>query len=53
MIPKCPICGGNMTMHLRCDQYFVEDGNWHKTAKNYGNFLNKMRDKKGGLCYDT
>ena len=49
MVPKCPVCGGNMTMHLRCDQYFVEDENWHKAAKNYGNFLNNMRDKKGVL----
>lgn len=25
LVPKCPVCGGRMTMHLRCDNYFVED----------------------------
>ncbi len=25
LVPKCPICGGNMAMNLRCDNYFVED----------------------------
>lgn len=49
MIPKCPVCGGNMTMHLRCDQYFVEDENWHETAKRYSNFLKKIENKKGVL----
>lgn len=49
MVPKCPICGGNMTMHLRCDQYFIEDENWHKSAERYGDFLKKMKKKKGVL----
>lgn len=49
MVPKCPVCGGNMTMHLRCDQYFVEDENWHKAAEHYQNFLKKMENKKGVL----
>lgn len=49
MVPKCPVCGGNMTMHLRCDQSFVEDENWHEAAKRYGNFLEKLRDNKGVL----
>lgn len=49
MVPKCPVCGGNMTMHLRCDEYFVEDENWHKMASCYVDFLNKMEDKKGVL----
>ncbi len=49
MVPKCPVCGGNMTMHLRCDQYFVEDENWHAAAGRYGDFLEKMQNKKGVL----
>lgn len=32
MVPKCPVCGGNMAMHLRCDQYFVEDEHWHEAG---------------------
>lgn len=49
MIPKCPVCGGNMTMHLRCDQYFVEDENWHEAAGRYVNFLKKTEKQKGVL----
>lgn len=47
LVPKCPVCGGNMTMHLRCDQYFVEDENWHKAAGRYQDFLKSMEQKKG------
>lgn len=49
MVPKCPVCGGNMAMHLRCDQYFVEDESWHEAAGRYDGFLKKMRKKKGVL----
>lgn len=49
MVPKCPVCGGNMTMHLRCDQYFVENENWHEAAGRYSGFLERMRGKKGVL----
>lgn len=45
MVPKCPICGGNMAMNLRCDQYFVEDEHWHKAAAWYGAFLKKYQKK--------
>jgi NAD-dependent SIR2 family protein deacetylase len=30
LVPKCPVCGGNMAMNLRCDNYFVEDEAWHE-----------------------
>ena len=36
-------------MHLRCDQYFVEDENWHVAAGHYYDFLKKMEQKKGVL----
>lgn len=49
LVPKCPVCGGDMTMHLRCDQYFVEDENWHQAAGRYHDFLQKMKGKKGVL----
>lgn len=49
MVPKCPVCGGNMTMHLRCDQYFVEDEDWHEAAGRYHDFLKKTKRKKGVL----
>lgn len=28
-------------MHLRCDQYFVEDEHWHQAAERYASFLEK------------
>lgn len=49
MVPKCPVCGGNMTMHLRCDSYFVEDENWHAAAGRYSDFLRKLEKKKAVL----
>lgn len=44
MVPRCPVCGGNMTMNLRCDRYFVEDEQWHKAAGRYGQFLEFLAD---------
>lgn len=49
MVPQCPVCGGNMAMHLRIDQFFVEDEDWHEAAKRYGDFLKKMSNKKAVL----
>lgn len=46
MVPRCPVCGGDMTMHLRCDQYFVEDEQWNDAAGRYASFLKKYQRKK-------
>jgi len=46
LVPKCPVCGGNMAMHLRCDQYFVEDESWHEAADRYAEFLENVQGKK-------
>ena len=32
LVPKCPVCGGKMAMHLRCDYFFVEDEQWHEAV---------------------
>lgn len=45
MVPKCPVCGGKMTMNLRCDQYFVEDDYWHESETNFSAFLQECLDK--------
>ena len=39
MVPRCPVCGGPMTMNLRCDQYFVEDDAWHEAERKFDEFL--------------
>lgn len=46
LVPKCPVCGGKMAMHLRCDNYFVEDEAWHEAADRYADFLEQNKGKK-------
>lgn len=46
LVPKCPVCGGNMAMHLRCDQYFVEDEAWKDAADRYAAFVKACKTKK-------
>ena len=46
LIPKCPVCGKEMTTNLRADDKFVEDEGWHKAAANYSDFVEKNKDKK-------
>ena len=39
LVPKCPVCGGEMEMNLRCDDTFVEDEGWRKASERYRQFL--------------
>jgi len=45
LVPKCPVCGGDMAVNIRCDHFFVEDEHWHEAAVRYQNFLNKNQRK--------
>ena len=36
-------------MHLRCDQYFVEEEHWHEAAARYADFLKANRNKRVAL----
>lgn len=45
MVPKCPVCGGDMAMHLRCDNFFVEDETWKEAADRYADFLSSVKGK--------
>ena len=49
MVPKCPVCGGDMAMNLRVDDHFVEDAAWHEAERRFGEFLSEARDKKLAL----
>jgi len=40
LVPRCPVCGGPMTMNLRADDSFVEDAGWHAAQGRYHAFLN-------------
>lgn len=46
LVPKCPVCGGAMAMHLRCDNTFAEDEAWHEAADRYADFLESMKGKR-------
>ena len=41
LIPKCPVCGAQMTMNLRCDDMFVQDDGWYAAAGRYEDFLRR------------
>lgn len=58
LIPRCPVCGEEMTTNLRSDDKFVEDEGWIKAAQRYESFLNANKDKKVlflelGVGYNT
>ncbi|MFV0518871.1 MAG: SIR2 family NAD-dependent protein deacylase [Lachnospirales bacterium] len=46
LIPLCPNCGKEMTMNLRSDNLFVENDGWHRSAKNYSEFIDVYKNKK-------
>ncbi|MDD3570362.1 MAG: Sir2 silent information regulator family NAD-dependent deacetylase, partial [Lachnospiraceae bacterium] len=46
LIPKCPVCGGDMSVNLRCDNFFAEDEKWHIARKKYEEFLKENKSKK-------
>lgn len=39
LVPHCPVCGGEMAVSVRKDQYFVEDERWQQAADAYHLFL--------------
>ena len=46
LVPKCPVCGGPMTMNLRSDETFVEDEGWHAASKRYEDFIRRHLNGK-------
>ena len=49
LVPKCPVCGGDMEMNLRVDNYFVEDSDWHAAEERFGRFLSECVGGKTAL----
>ena len=43
-VPRCPVCGKPMTVNLRCDDTFVQDGGWHSALGRYESFVHKHKD---------
>ena len=46
LIPRCPKCGRPMTMNLRIDDTFVQDGGWYSAARRYEDFLRRHQGQK-------
>ena len=46
LLPVCPHCRKPLTMNLRSDDKFVEDGGWHRAAERYENFLRTRQGQK-------
>jgi NAD-dependent SIR2 family protein deacetylase len=58
IVPKCPVCGGNMEVNLRKDNYFVQDSKWYISESNYRNFISGTAGKSTvflelGVGYNT
>ena len=58
LVPKCPVCGGNMEVNLRKDNYFVQDSKWYTSEDNYRKFISGTEGKSTlflelGVGYNT
>ena len=45
LVPRCPVCGGEMAMNLRSDDHFVEDERWHAAEDRFSRFLSACLDQ--------
>ena len=41
LVPKCPVCGAEMTMNLRCNDTFVQDEGWYAASQRYTDFIRR------------
>ena len=45
LLPRCPRCGAPMTMNLRSDDTFVQDGGWYRARERYQDFLARQEGR--------
>ncbi|MFI3326482.1 MAG: Sir2 silent information regulator family NAD-dependent deacetylase [Clostridia bacterium] len=58
LIPKCPVCGEEMSVNLRKDDTFVEDDGWYNAMDRYESFVKENINKnivflELGIGYNT
>lgn len=46
LVPVCPRCGGPMEVHVRKDEYFVQDAAWHTAYERYLRFAKSLEGRK-------
>lgn len=46
LVPKCPVCKGDMEVNLRCDGNFVEDEAWHAACGRYQEFIRENMGRR-------
>ncbi|WP_246310085.1 Sir2 silent information regulator family NAD-dependent deacetylase [Paenibacillus alginolyticus] len=46
LVPKCPVCGGEMDVNLRKNQYFVQDEKWYEQDSLYKDSLQRSKGKR-------
>lgn len=46
LVPKCPVCKGNMEVNLRRDENFVEDEAWHAACGRYQAFIRENMGRR-------
>jgi NAD-dependent SIR2 family protein deacetylase len=46
LVPRCPVCDGEMDVNLNKDPYFVRDARWHAAQRRYLAFIRTCVRKK-------
>lgn len=46
LVPRDPLNGHDMSVNLRCDGTFVEDGHWHDMQRRYSDFVRQARGRR-------
>lgn len=44
-LPRCPICGGTMQIHVPVNQAFVRDKDWQAQSECYMDFIDSFHNK--------
>ena len=45
-IPRCPICGETMQIHVPVNQFFIRSEEWYRRNEDYKNFISHYHNKK-------
>ncbi len=58
LVPRCPVCGGDMSVHVRKDGSFVENASWREKNARYSAYAKKIMDGPAvllelGVGYNT